>query len=197
MITSMEIDKISAAFVKAQAIMTDPKKDGFNPGFKNKFATLGATLDVVKDALNTNELAVLQSVGFENGLPTVTTRVIHSSGQWFESDAASTPLSKQDAQGVGSAISYLKRYSLQSIFGITADDDDDGNKASGKSVSAAPAADANLAIGATKIADMTPEQVSNYIPSVTAALADPAKAGNRLRNQAILVALESRKKELV
>ena len=67
----------------------------------------------------------MQMPSFENGVVSVETIVMHESGEWISS-ISSSPISKSNPQGVGDAITYLRRYSLAAIFGL-AQKDDDGN----------------------------------------------------------------------
>jgi len=66
---------------------------------------------------------VLQTPTFESGVASVETMLCHESGE-FISSVCSSPVSKQDAQGIGSAITYLRRYSLAAMCGIAQEDDD-------------------------------------------------------------------------
>ncbi|TSA58316.1 MAG: hypothetical protein D4R39_00925 [Methylophilaceae bacterium] len=126
--TSEQIDKIAPALLKAQMMMGSAVKEANNPFFKSKYADFSSVIEAVKDALNENDIFYIQGASGDGTLVSVETRLVHSSGQWFSS-TATTPLAKNDAQGVGSAITYLKRYSLQAMCGVPSDDDD-GNAAS-------------------------------------------------------------------
>lgn len=122
--TSDSLDKIAPALVKAQAAMTFAKKDAENPHFKSKFADLPAVITAVKGPLNDNGIAYIQTPSpSEDGKLHMTTRLLHTSGQWIE-DTAVCPLPKADPQGFGSASTYLRRYSLAAITGLYQDDDD-------------------------------------------------------------------------
>jgi len=122
--TSELIDKIAPALIAAQAKITFATKDATNPHFKNRYAKLPAVIDAVKPALNGAGIAFLQSPSpSDDGKLHLTTRLIHTSGQWVE-DCAVCPLPKADPQGFGSAMTYLRRYSLASICGLYQDDDD-------------------------------------------------------------------------
>jgi hypothetical protein len=127
--SSENIELLSAALVATQAIIENPEKNATNPAFRSKYVNLTGVLEVVRPALAENGLAVVQGVGLDEGRVVVTTRLIHSSGQWLEPGTASAPLRNQDAQGVGSAVTYLRRYSLLAALGIAPEDDDDGNAA--------------------------------------------------------------------
>jgi hypothetical protein len=111
-------------------------KNATNPHFKNQFADLGGILGAVRAPLAEVGLSVLQLVG-EN---TLTTMLLHESGEFIESTA---PLivSKNDMQGLGSAVSYQRRYSLQGVLSLAASDDDGNSACAPAPVKAAPAKD--------------------------------------------------------
>lgn len=122
--TSDSIKSIAPALVQAQKAITFASKDGINPHFKNKYASLSSVIDAIKPALNDAGIVFVQTASpSEDNKLHLTTRLIHTSGEWIE-DVATCPLSKQDAQGFGSCMSYLRRYSLASITGLYQDDDD-------------------------------------------------------------------------
>ena len=124
---SETIAKIAPALVKAQAAIRAAIKDSTNPHFRSKYADLGAVVEAVKPALLANDITYIQGVmDAENGVA-VETMLLHSSGEWISSTLR-IPASKQDAQGYGSAITYGRRYGLQSMCGVPAEDDD-GNAA--------------------------------------------------------------------
>ncbi len=127
---SVTLGALAKALAKAQASLEDAKKDRTNPHFNSKYATLASVRAAMSDVLPVCGLAVVQS--FEphgdNGVCVVTT-LLHESGEWIRSRLF-LPVTKKDAQGFGSAISYARRYSLAAIVGIATDDDDDGNTAS-------------------------------------------------------------------
>lgn len=125
---SDNIDLLSKALVKAQAEMPSVTMDATNPFFKSKYATLGAIIQTSRPVLAKNGLAVSQMVGaFDNGTIGVETMLIHESGQYIGSTVAIRVEDKNAAQAAGSAITYLRRYSLAAILGIYSDEDDDGN----------------------------------------------------------------------
>lgn len=122
--TSDSIDQIAPAILAAQRLIGNAAKDARNPHFKNTYATLAAVIEAVKEPLNKNGIAIIQGLGETvNGVLQVTTRLLHTSGQWVES-TSSSPLQKSDPQGVGSATTYLRRYSLAALLCITQEDDD-------------------------------------------------------------------------
>mgnify|MGYP001249934350 CR=1 FL=1 len=126
-----ELGEFSKAMAAAQAEMGNATKSCDNPFFKSKYADLAEVLDTVKAALNKHGIAVVQLPGMSGqGWAEVTTMLTHSSGQYLGSTLR-IPVSKNDPQGAGSAITYARRYALAAICGI-AQEDDDGNTASGK-----------------------------------------------------------------
>lgn len=127
--TSETITTIAAALLKAQAAMTFAAKNAKNPHFKSKYADLPAVIEAVKPALNNQGIVFVQGISGNDGGIVVTTRLMHTSGEWIE-DALYLPVPQATAQAYGSAITYGRRYGLQSIVGLPADDDD-GNSASG------------------------------------------------------------------
>lgn len=122
--TSESITKIAPALVFAQQSIKYAIKDSTNPHFKSRYADLGSVIDAIKLSLNDNGIAFIQTpTESQNGTLALCTRLIHNSGEWIE-DVATCPLQKNDPQGYGSALTYLRRYSLASITGLYQDDDD-------------------------------------------------------------------------
>lgn len=130
---SEQINELIAAIAAANARIEAPAFDKTNPHFKNKYASLAALRNAVVPAYAENKLVVMQSVALdlqESGMYCVCeTSIAHASGQWIQSEPLRVPVVKNDAQGVGSAITYAKRYSLQAITCIVGDDDDDAEGA--------------------------------------------------------------------
>lgn len=137
---SESIAAISAAIAKAQAEVENASKNSANPHFKSRYADLAELLNTVRPVFAAHSLAIIQAPSFDAGVASVETMVSHSSGEWISS-VCSSPVGKQDAQGVGSAITYLRRYSLAAMCGI-AQEDDDGNSAVGHRPQQAPATSA-------------------------------------------------------
>lgn len=127
---SAEIGEIAKALPKAQAAMGDVFKNANNPAFRSKYADLAAVIEAVLPALNKAGISLLQPVSFDGTSVMVGTMLLHESGQWVRCTLG-LPISKRDAHGIGSAITYGKRYGLQSMSGV-APEDDDGNAASEK-----------------------------------------------------------------
>jgi hypothetical protein len=130
---SEQLDKIAPALVAAQKAMGNAVKSSSNPHFRSTYANLGDVWNAAEKALADNALAVTQGVvdADEAGFTLVST-LWHTSGQWI-SEGVRIPLEKPTAQGAGSGITYGRRYGLEALLGIVSEDDD-GNAASGKTV---------------------------------------------------------------
>ena len=138
---SEQINELSKALSTAQSQMTFAKKDSKNPFFKSSYADLSSVWEACREPLTKNGLAVIQTFDSDHDENTVivVTTLTHTSGQWINS-RLKLPLVKKDPQGLGSAITYGRRYSLAAIVGVIADEDDDGNAAThGKAQSGTPA----------------------------------------------------------
>ena len=128
--TSENIDKLAPALLKAQQAIRFAAKDAQNSHLKNKYADLESVIDAIKAPLNDNGIVFIQLPSpSDDGKLHLTTRLMHESGQWME-DTAVAPLPKQDPQGFGSTLTYLRRYSLSAVTGLY-QADDDGNAGSG------------------------------------------------------------------
>jgi hypothetical protein len=103
--------------------MGGAKKDSTNPHFKTAYADLASVWDACRAPLANAGLSVVQLVSSEGATATVETILAHSSGEWVSSLLA-VPLTKVDAQGLGSAITYGRRYALAAIVGVCPADDD-------------------------------------------------------------------------
>jgi len=124
---SEQLNELAAALSKAQGQIEGAKKDSANPFFKSKYADLASVWEACRKPLTENGLSIIQCPEeSENGIA-IETMLLHSSGQW-KSSRYSMPVSKVDAQAVGSAITYGRRYALSAMVGV-APEDDDGNAA--------------------------------------------------------------------
>lgn len=136
------IKNLAMAMCKAQAEMGGAAKGKENQFFKQKYADLSAVVQAVKEPFANNGLSYVQFPIEQGGRIGVETILMHESGEYL-SQEFTVQLSKQDAQGAGSAITYCRRYGLQAVAGIPAEDDD-GTEASKQKASRAskPAIDA-------------------------------------------------------
>jgi len=120
--------EIAKALIEAQKEMGNAKKDSTNPFFKSKYADLNSVREACIPALNAHGIAVLQPTVHIDGKNFVKTVLLHESGESFESLTEIIYNKQNDAQAQGSGISYARRYGLQSLCNVGAEDDD-GNKA--------------------------------------------------------------------
>jgi hypothetical protein len=127
--TSENIIEISKAMNLAQREMRPAIKDSTNPHFRSKYSDLASVMDAIREPIGNNGLSIWQDATLEDMGVSVTTRIVHVSGQWVEFGPLTIPIGKKDAHAVGSACSYGKRYALCAALGVVSDDDDDGNKA--------------------------------------------------------------------
>lgn len=132
--TSEQVDKIYPALIKAQSEMGIAQKSCANPFFKSKYADLSELINVTKQVLLDNKMALIQSPEGTETTASVNCRIIHESGQWLEG-TITLPITKRDPQQAGSAITYARRYQLAAMFNI-AQEDDDGNCANGNEYNA-------------------------------------------------------------
>ena len=125
--SSKTIGKIAGALAKAQGEMGSVKKTGTNPFYKSKYADINDCLEVALPALSKNGLAISQGNKFsEVSGYFITTTLIHESGEWLRSQIRIPLTNKKDAQEIGSACTYGRRYGLAAMVGL-AQVDDDGN----------------------------------------------------------------------
>jgi len=127
---STNITELAKALVKVQSSLKPVLKDSENPFYKSKYADLAAVWESCRKPLTDNGFSVIQSAESENGNVLVKTLLLHESGEFISSCLSLQPV-KTDPQGIGSAITYGRRYSLAAIVGISAEEDDDGNASSG------------------------------------------------------------------
>ena len=125
--TSETINELAAALAAAQGEMQNAAMSAENPHFKSRYADLAAIRNATIPALSKNGLSILQAMSTNSTEMVLTTRLMHSSGQWIES--AYPIIFNERPHVMGSAITYAKRYSWSAITGIAAEVDDDGNEA--------------------------------------------------------------------
>jgi len=127
---SENIAELAAALAKAQTEIGTVQKDQDNPYFKSKFASLATVWEAVRPVLSKNNLSVVQMPSHDESGYFVETQLMHSSGQWVRARTYMKP-AKEDPQGIGSLISYARRYALQAMV-MACPDDDDGEAAMGR-----------------------------------------------------------------
>lgn len=126
--TSDSIKEIIPALLKVQGSIGKARKDKDNPFFKSKYADLESVWGACHEQLQENKIVVVQTGSEDEGQFYLITTLIHESGEWISSDIPLV-MEKETMQGLGSAITYSRRFGLSAILGIL-QEDDDGNKAS-------------------------------------------------------------------
>ncbi|MHC5523313.1 ERF family protein [Ligilactobacillus saerimneri] len=127
-----ELSKLQEALSVFRAQVKQPALDGSNPYFNSGYVTLAGVQKAVDEGIKGTGLAYVQLVSSDdNGNVYVETIITHKLGGILRSGKLSIPPKKRDAQGLGSSITYSRRYQLAAMFGITSDKDDDANAAVG------------------------------------------------------------------
>lgn len=124
MIRSDSLKALAPALVKAQKKMGVAIKDAKNPFFKSKFADLNSVIEASVPVLNDEDIAVLQTPTMKDGKQVMQTVLLHSSGEYIASETEVVAAKVNDPQASGSALSYARRYGLQSTVTLRAEDDD-------------------------------------------------------------------------
>jgi hypothetical protein len=127
---SETINQLSIALVKAQSEIKTVSKDRENPHFKKKYATLDNIIDETRPVLAKHGLAILQMPGGDGENVIMRTMLMHESGEWLETEPLVMRPVKNDPQGMGSCITYARRYSYSALLSISTEEDDDGNGSS-------------------------------------------------------------------
>ncbi len=127
---SETIGELAKALAKAQGEIKGATKDAQNPHFRAKYADLASVWEACRGPLSANGLSVIQTTDGDGTNVEVITTLAHSSGQWIRGKLVMRPV-KADPQGIGSALTYARRYSLAAMVGV-APEDDDGEGAHGR-----------------------------------------------------------------
>jgi ERF superfamily protein len=164
------ITDLAAALAKAQGEISGAKKDAENPHFRSKYADLASVWDAIRAPLAKNGLSVVQTprlvaVGESTWMVEVESTLLHSTGQMI-GDTLAVPVTKVDAQGVGSAITYARRYSLMALVGVAPEDDD-----------------ANAAVGPSsdRVYSKPKEEIGNVTVKVSGVVQRPTGQGGEIK----------------
>jgi len=133
---SETISALTEALAKAQGAFPAVQKSGKNEHLRNQYSTLDDIIAAVRKPLAANGLSFLQPlVSLEDGLLVLETVLMHQTGEWVSSEVAVPSLSGNRAvnelQAFGSALTYMRRYTLTAMLGVTSEEDVDGNGDSG------------------------------------------------------------------
>jgi len=144
------ISELTKALCALQSELKPVPKDSINPFFKSKYADISAIWESCRPLLSKNKLSVSQLPGVVGAQIVLTTILMHESGEWISSDLLVTPsrnkLDKDqqgnpvhsnvpyqpNAQEIGSALTYARRYALSAILGVCSEEDDDAEAAVGR-----------------------------------------------------------------
>lgn len=146
---SESLTKLATALAKAQGEMENAAKTSDNPFFRSKYADLAEVINTVRPVLAKHGLSVVQMPGFDGTAVYVENVILHESGEWMSATSGSPMpiMTTKDGrelppspQGVGSAITYLRRYSLAAVCMVAQEDDDDAEAASAPAREHRPAA---------------------------------------------------------
>jgi|APFre7841882793_1041355.scaffolds.fasta_scaffold01474_7 hypothetical protein len=129
-----DIKEIASALVLAQLEMQNPVFDAKNPHFKNQYASLAAVRNAIVPVLAKHGIAFIQNLTTAEGTVSCETVLIHKSGQMLSYGPLTLPVTKMDAQGYASSITYARRISAMAAMNIVGDHDDDGEAAVGRTV---------------------------------------------------------------
>lgn len=127
---SESIKNIAIALAKFNGEVSKIEKDSTNPHFRNKYASLDNIIDEIRPILTKHGLSIIQMPGGDGDMFTMTTMLVHESGEWIESQPIVMRPAKNDPQGIGSCATYARRYSLAAFLSLNTGEDDDGNGAS-------------------------------------------------------------------
>jgi hypothetical protein len=184
---SEQINELAKALAVAQGEMHNPAFDAKNPHFRSAYASLASVRNTVLPVLSKHGLSIIQMPVNVEGNPAVSTMLLHASGQFVE-DTFTLPADKQNAHGYGSALTYLRRYSLMAVAGVVGDDDDDGNAA----VESVGLDEAKIAAYVFRIAEAVNESVLKKVYAEAYGYAKSDQAASK----AIIAAKDKRKSEL-
>jgi len=119
----MTTPELNKALCKCQIDMGAAVKDSLNPHFKSKYADITSIIDAIRLPMGNNGLSITQTTRLEGSLVVLVTTLRHISGEMILSEYPVIPV-KNDPQGYGSALTYARRYSIQSMLMVPTDDDD-------------------------------------------------------------------------
>ena len=128
---SESLVELTKALSKFQGEITSVKKTAVNPFFKSKYADLDAVWEMCRKPLSSNGFALVQMPVELEGKLYLETLLIHTSGEYIKGYLALNPKA-MDPQAVGSAITYARRYAMSAMLGVSADEDDDAEKATAR-----------------------------------------------------------------
>ena len=136
---SESIANLAMSLAKFQGEMTNPKNTANNPQYASKYAPLQDILALARPILSKHGLSILQSTTGDLENVTISTMLIHESGEFLETEpfvlkgeqTARGGGKVVNVQGAGSVITYIRRYQVSAMLGVASEDDDDGSHSTG------------------------------------------------------------------
>ena len=192
---SEKTDEIAKAMVAVQSTIQPALKTEANPFFKSKYADLSGVWHACSTALAANGVAVIQGGDVVDGQPVMVTTLLHTSGQWI---AGAFPLIaiKADPQAMGSAITYMRRYSLAAMVGVITEDDDGEAAMQRKAGGGSAGPKRKEEAAGTPPADSPPPALSSWYASAISAIRAAREVSDLVQwrdaNKAALQKLESK-----
>jgi len=133
--SSEQVNELAKALKDAQSEFRPVPKSGRNPHLGNAYATLDDVIATVREPLASNGLAYTQMLTDNGAGPALTTMLMHESGQWLAStvgiDVMADHRGVNALQAFGASLTYMKRYALSAMLGVSSDEDDDASSYSG------------------------------------------------------------------
>lgn len=171
---STTLGELAKALSAMQSELEPARKEAVNPHFRSRYADLAACLEAVRGPMAKHGLAISQHAGLEGNVVTLTTLLLHTSGEFIQSTAG-TPLAKLDAPSVGSALTYLRRYALSAVVGLSTEADDDGAAAMAPApVQATRAPSPELQRAAQKVEQTFAGSTTTFTPHASGTGDDPS-----------------------
>ena len=180
MLQSQNIASLAKGLIAAhKAIDSGVGKNALNETCGRNYADLGAVINAVKGALNDAGIVVIQSptASTSDGYVHLTTRFVHETGEWME-DTCTAPMPQLDPQGFGTAISYLRRYTLAAMMGLYQRDDDGQSSATSGVQAAAAVAAAKQSKAPKSASSETGAAASTLKPAAAGQSAEEGNAEN-------------------
>ena len=171
---STTLGELAKALSAMQSELEPARKEAVNPHFRSRYADLAACLEAVRGPLAKHGLAISQHAGLEGDVVTLTTLLLHTSGEFLQSTAG-VRLAKHDAPSVGSALTYLRRYALSAVVGLSTEADDDGAAAMAPAPVQAPRAPSpELQRAAQKVEQTFQGSTTTFTPHASGTGDDPS-----------------------
>lgn len=168
---SDSIKELALALSKAQGEFHNPANTAVNPFFKSKYAPLSEVINTIRPILAKYGLSIMQDDFGTGESVTVTTTIFHSSGEWLQSGELTGKPEKNTVQAMGAVITYLRRYQLSSVLGLSSEDDTDGNE----TVKPDNKVPEKTKVEPAKLELITPEQMKALQTLISKSKTDPEK----------------------